>query len=114
MAEEIGAEGREEGGQDAGAHGADSPGARRRGAEGHRRRREDDHEREGEREEREGGREKTKRRRKRERWWTDNRYRRIGRPNFYDLFFQVNVSVAIFTFLTYEHLQEYRTFNGTR
>ena len=34
VAEEIGAEDREEGGQDGGAQGFDSPGARRRGAEG--------------------------------------------------------------------------------
>ncbi|XP_070774136.1 protein unc-93 homolog B1 [Enoplosus armatus] len=55
VAEEMGAEDREEGGQDAAAQGADSPRARRRGAEGHRRRREDDHVKEGEGEEHEGG-----------------------------------------------------------
>ncbi|XP_053190743.1 protein unc-93 homolog B1 [Scomber japonicus] len=46
VAEEIGAEDREEGGQDGGAQGFDSPGARRRGAEGHHHRWEDAYERE--------------------------------------------------------------------
>ncbi|XP_049428808.1 protein unc-93 homolog B1 isoform X2 [Epinephelus fuscoguttatus] len=53
--EEMGAEDREEGGQDAGVQGADSPVARRRGAEGHHRRWENPHVKEGMREEREGG-----------------------------------------------------------
>ncbi|KAL7404327.1 hypothetical protein ABVT39_013174 [Epinephelus coioides] len=53
--EEMGAEDREEGGQDAGVQGADSPVARRRGAEGHRRRWENPHVKEEMREEREGG-----------------------------------------------------------
>ncbi|XP_054459787.1 protein unc-93 homolog B1 [Anoplopoma fimbria] len=55
VAEEMGAEDREEGGQDAGVQGVDSPKARRRGAEGHRHRQEDAHVKEGVREEREGG-----------------------------------------------------------
>ncbi len=54
VAEEMGAESREEGGQDAVVQGADSPGARRRGAEGHRRRWEDVRVKEGVREEHEG------------------------------------------------------------
>uniref|UniRef100_A0A3P8TC32 Unc-93 homolog B1, TLR signaling regulator n=1 Tax=Amphiprion percula TaxID=161767 RepID=A0A3P8TC32_AMPPE len=52
VVEEMGAEGREDGGQDGGA---ESPRARRRGVEGHWQRREGNHVREGEREERKGG-----------------------------------------------------------
>ncbi|XP_060942766.1 protein unc-93 homolog B1 [Limanda limanda] len=52
--EEMEAEGREERGQDGGAHGADSPIARRRGAAGHHQNRDDANVNGGEREEREG------------------------------------------------------------
>lgn len=50
LAEEMGAEDREEG-----AQGVDSPTARRKGMEVHRRRQQNNHVDEGEREEREGG-----------------------------------------------------------
>ncbi|XP_035039294.1 protein unc-93 homolog B1 [Hippoglossus stenolepis] len=52
--EEMGAEGREERGQDGGAHGADSPIARRRGAAGHHQNRDGANVNGGEREEHEG------------------------------------------------------------
>lgn len=55
LAEEMGAENREDGVQDAGAQGVDSPTARRRGVEVHRRRQQNACVNEGEREEREGG-----------------------------------------------------------
>ncbi|XP_056227369.1 protein unc-93 homolog B1 [Seriola aureovittata] len=54
VVEEMGAEDREEGGQDRGAQGADSPRARRRGAEGHRGKWEDAGVKDGEREDHEG------------------------------------------------------------
>uniref|UniRef100_A0A3B4X0K8 Unc-93 homolog B1, TLR signaling regulator n=1 Tax=Seriola lalandi dorsalis TaxID=1841481 RepID=A0A3B4X0K8_SERLL len=54
VVEEMGAEDREEGGQDRGAQGADSPRARRRGAEGNRGKWEDAGVKDGEREDHEG------------------------------------------------------------